>query len=79
VVPALAERVSRPRVSKCTRRGFDFSSHELRPREGHAYLGKGPGHLMPTVVATVVRRGRAFSGDATTHVVGVMGADVTAY
>jgi hypothetical protein len=26
-----------------------------------------------------VRRGCAFSGDATTHVVGVMGADVTAY
>jgi hypothetical protein len=28
---------------------------------------------MPTVVATVVRRGRAFSGDATARVVGVVG------
>jgi hypothetical protein len=33
--------------------------------------------LMPTVVAAVVLRGHAFSGDATTRVVGDVGADVT--
>jgi hypothetical protein len=33
---------------------------------------------MPTVAAAVVRRGRAFSGDATVCVVGIMGVDVTA-
>jgi hypothetical protein len=38
VVPALAERVSRPLVSNRTLRGFDFSSPGLGPREGHAYL-----------------------------------------
>jgi hypothetical protein len=32
---------------------------------------------MPTVVAAVVRGGRAFSGGATARVVGVVGADVT--
>jgi hypothetical protein len=32
---------------------------------------------MPTVVAAVVRRGRAFSGDATARVLHDMGADVT--
>jgi hypothetical protein len=32
---------------------------------------------MPTVVAAVVRRERAFSGDATARVVGDMRADVT--
>jgi hypothetical protein len=31
---------------------------------------------MPTVVAVVARRGRAFSGDATARVVGDVGADV---
>jgi hypothetical protein len=33
---------------------------------------------MPTVVAAVVHRGRTFLGDATTRVVGVVGADVMA-
>jgi hypothetical protein len=32
---------------------------------------------MPTVVAAVVHHGRAFSGDATVHVVDDVGADVT--
>jgi hypothetical protein len=32
---------------------------------------------MPTVVAAVVRRERAFSGDATARAVGDVGADVT--
>jgi hypothetical protein len=40
---------------------------------GSRLLGKGPGHLMPTVVAAVVRRGRAFSGGATARVVGDVG------
>jgi hypothetical protein len=73
VAPALVERVSRALVSNGTLRVSDFSSTGLGLREHHAYLGKGSGHLIPTVVATVVRRGRAFSGDATTRVVGVVG------
>jgi hypothetical protein len=38
VVPAFAERVSRPLVSNRALRGFDFSTLGLGPREGHAYL-----------------------------------------
>jgi hypothetical protein len=35
--------------------------------------------LMPKVEVAVVRRGRAFSGDATARVVGGVGADVTGH
>jgi hypothetical protein len=36
-------------------------------------LGKGPGHLMPIVAATVMRCGRAFSSAAAARVVGDAG------
>jgi hypothetical protein len=73
VAPALAERASRPLVSNRTLRGSGFSSYRLGPLEGHSYLGKGPGHLMPTVVAEVVHCGRALSRDAAARVVGDVG------
>jgi hypothetical protein len=73
MAPALVERVSRPLVSNRTLRGFDFSSPGLRPREGHAYLVRDKAIKCPRFVAVVVRRGRAFSGDATACVVGDVG------
>jgi hypothetical protein len=38
VALALTEQASRPLVDNRTLRGPDFSSPELGPREGHAYL-----------------------------------------
>jgi hypothetical protein len=75
VAPALAEWASRPLVGNRTLRGLGFSSLGLGPLEGRAYLvtGKGSGHLMPTVVATVMRCGHAISGVAAAHVVGDVG------
>jgi hypothetical protein len=46
---------------------------------GSHLLGKDQAILMPTVVDAVVRRGCAFSGDATARVVGDVGADVTGH
>jgi hypothetical protein len=40
---------------------------------GSSLLGKRPGHLMPTVAATILRRGRSFSGSAAARVVGGVG------
>jgi hypothetical protein len=37
---------------------------------GSSLLGKGPGHLMPAVVATVMRGERTFSGAAAARDVG---------
>jgi hypothetical protein len=73
VAPALVERVSRPLVSNCTLRGSNFTSTVLEPFEGFAYVVRSQAVLMPTVVAVVVRCGRAFSGSAATRVVGDVG------
>jgi hypothetical protein len=77
VAPALTERVSRPLVSNHTLRGLGLSSPWARVAWPLHLLGKEPSHLMTAVVAAVVRCGRAFSGSATTRIVGNVGADVT--
>jgi hypothetical protein len=69
VAPIYTERASRPLVGSRALRGSGF----LSPGLGSSLLGKGPGHLMPTVTATVLRRGRAFSGAAAARVVGDVG------
>jgi hypothetical protein len=71
VASAPVERVSRPLVS--TLRGSDFTSTVLGPFEGFAYAVRSQAVLMPTIVAVVVRCGRAFSADAATRVVGDVG------
>jgi hypothetical protein len=73
VAPALTERVSGPLVGNRTLRGSGFSSLGLRLCGGHTYLVSDQTVLMPTIVATVVRHGCAFSGDATARVVGDVG------
>jgi hypothetical protein len=73
VAPALTKRASRPLVGNYTLRGSSFSSLGLGPCGGHPYSVRDQAVLMPTVVAAVVRRGRAFSGDATARVVGDVG------
>jgi hypothetical protein len=60
VAPAPVERVSRPLFSNHTLRGSNFTSTVLRPFEGFAYAIRSHAVLMPTVVAVVVRCGRAF-------------------
>jgi hypothetical protein len=74
VAPAPIERVLGPLVGNRTLRGSDFSSPGLGPCGGHTYLVRDQAVLMPTVVAAVVRRGRAFLGDATARVVGDVGS-----
>jgi hypothetical protein len=71
-VPALAEWASRPLVGNRNPRGSVFSSLGLGPLEGHTYLG----HLMPTVVATVMHCGCAFSDVAAARVVGDVGGQM---
>jgi hypothetical protein len=57
VAPVYFKRASRPLVGVRTLRG----SHLFEPgARGSLLLGKGQGHLMPAVAATVSRRGRAF-------------------
>jgi hypothetical protein len=73
VAPTLAERALRPLVGNCTLQRFEFLSPGLGPFEGFAYAARSQTVLMPTVVAVVVRCGRAFSGDATARVVGHVG------
>jgi hypothetical protein len=73
VAPALAERASRPLVGNCTLQRSDFSSAGLVPFEGFSYAVRSQAVLMPTVVAVVVRCGRAFSGDAAARVLGDVG------
>jgi hypothetical protein len=70
VASASTERVSGSLVGNRTLRGSDFSSLGLGPCGGHTYLVRDHAVLMPTVVAAIVRRGCAFSGDATARVVG---------
>jgi hypothetical protein len=73
VAPALAEQVSRPLVSNRTLRGSDFSSTVLGPFERFTYVVMSQSLLMPTVMAMVVRCGRAFSGDTAARIVGDVG------
>jgi hypothetical protein len=73
VAPVYAERASRPLVGNRTRRGSGFFEPRARAIRGSSLLGKGPGHLMPTVASTVLRCGCAFSGAAAAHVVGDVG------
>jgi hypothetical protein len=73
MAPALTERSSGSLVGNYTFQRFGFSSLGLGPCGGHSYSVRDQAILMPTAVATVVRRGRAFSGDATTRVVGDVG------
>jgi hypothetical protein len=60
VAPAPTKWVSGPLVGNRILRGSDFSSLGLRLCGGHTYLVRDQVVLMPTVVAAVVRRGRAF-------------------
>jgi hypothetical protein len=53
--------------------GRIYLSQGLGPLRGSSLLGKGQGHLMPTVAAVVSRRGRAFSGAVAACVVGGVG------
>jgi hypothetical protein len=73
VAPVYAEWASRPLVGNRTLRGSGFFEPRARAARGSSLLGKGPGHLMPTVAATVLCCGRAFSGAAATRVVGDVG------
>jgi hypothetical protein len=73
VAPVHAERASMPLVGNRTLRGSGFFEPRARAARGSSLLGKGPGHLMPTVVATVLRCGRAFSGAAAARVVSDVG------
>jgi hypothetical protein len=68
-----AERASRPLVDNCTLRESGFFEPGARATRGSSLLGMGPGHLMPTVAATVLHRGRAFSGATAACVVGDVG------
>jgi hypothetical protein len=73
VAPVLTKWGSGPLVGNRTLRGSGFSSFGLVPCGGHPYSVRDQAVLMPTVMAAVVHRGRAFSGDATSRVVGVVG------
>jgi hypothetical protein len=71
VAPVHVEWASRPLVGNRTLRGF--FEPRVRATLGSSLLGKGLGHLMPTVAGTVARCGRAFSGAAAARVVGDVG------
>jgi hypothetical protein len=73
MAPVHAERASRSLVGSRTLRGSGFFEPRARAIRGSSLLGKGPGHLMPTVAATVLQCGRAFSGAAAARVVGDVG------
>jgi hypothetical protein len=67
------KRASRPLVGVRTLRGSYLFEPGARAARASSLLGKGQGHLMPAIAAIVTRRGRAFSGAATTRVVGGVG------
>jgi hypothetical protein len=73
VAPVHTERASRPLVGNRTLRGSGFSSLCAQAVQGSSLLGKGLGHLMPTVASTVVCCGRAFSDATAARVVGDVG------
>jgi hypothetical protein len=69
VAPVYFKRASRPLVGVRTLRGSHLFEPGARAARGSLLLGKGQGHLMPAVVATVSHCGRAFSGAAAARVV----------
>jgi hypothetical protein len=73
VAPVYFKRASRPLVGVRTLRGSYLFEPGARAARGSLLLGKGQGHLMPAVAATVSLRGRAFSGTAAARVVGGVG------
>jgi hypothetical protein len=73
MAPVYFKRASRPQVGVRTLRGSHLFEPGARAARGSLLLGKGRGHLMPTVAATVSRRGRAFSGAAAARAVGGVG------
>jgi hypothetical protein len=73
VAPVYFKRDSRPLVGVRTLRGSHLFEPGARAARGSLLLGKGQGHLMPTVAAIVSRRGCAFSDAAATRVVGRVG------
>jgi hypothetical protein len=73
MAPAPAEWASRPQVSNRMLRGSGFFDPRARATRGSSLPDKGPGHLMPTVAATVMRSGHAFSSAADARVVGDVG------
>jgi hypothetical protein len=73
VAPVYLGQASRPMVSIRTLRGSVLFEPGARAARGSSLLGKGQGHLIPTVAAIVTRRGRAFSGVAAARVVGGVG------
>jgi hypothetical protein len=73
VAPVYFKQASGPLVGNRTLRGSVLSEPGARAARGSSLLGKGPGHLMPAVAATVMRCGRAFSGTAAARVVGGVG------
>jgi hypothetical protein len=66
-------RASRPLVGIRTLRGSVLFELKAQATRGSSLLGKGPGHLMPTVAAVVRRCVRAFLGVSAAHVVGGVG------
>jgi hypothetical protein len=70
VAPALTKRAPGPLVGNRTLQGSSLPSVGLGPCGGHPHSVRDRAVLMPTVVATVVRRGRIFSDDAPARVVG---------
>jgi hypothetical protein len=71
--PVYFKRALRPLVGVRTLRGSHLFEPGARAARGSLLLGKGQGHLMPTVAAIVTRRGHAFSGAAAARVVGGVG------
>jgi hypothetical protein len=73
MAPVYFGQASRPLVDIRIVRGLVLLEPGARAARGSFILGKGQGHLMPTVAAIVTRRRRAFSGAAAARVGG--GAD----
>jgi hypothetical protein len=67
------KRASRPLVGVRTLRGSHLFEPGARAARGSSLLGKGQGHLMLAIAAIATRCGRAFSGAATSRVVGGVG------
>jgi hypothetical protein len=73
VAPVYFKRASSALVGVRTLRGSHLFEPGARAARGSLLLGKGQGHLMPAVAATVSRRERAFSGAAAARAVGGVG------
>jgi hypothetical protein len=67
------KRASRPLVGVRTLRGSFLFEPGARAARGSLLLGKGQGHLMLAVAATVSLHGRTFLGAAAARIVGGVG------